>query len=333
MSQERRERKSGSAPEPKPFVWIPIREQQAPRKAAPVGFEEFRNLTGRLDASFVVESDYLHIGSGAFEFDQKAGSDQPDVWHTFYRRCGQICVPGTSLKGSVRSIVEAITNSCISQAANAENVPTTHRRCPEDAKQVCFCCSLFGRTGWRGRVHFADALPEGMPQLEVVKISELWGPRKYEGRKFYSGTRVQRLRDKVPARNHRFVEAVLKGTKFRTSIFFENVAEEELGVVFHGLGWDVNANGQLVSAMMPKVGGAKPRCFGRVRWTLPTIRLWQVQNAKLMLRSTQYSAQDAIQFIINCLGKCKKANLLIVQTWNTLVQQLGTESQCPRGLY
>lgn len=100
--------------EPKPFVLVPI-PQKEPQKSKAVTFEKFNGLTGQLDLKFKVVAEYLFVGSGVYEFNPNAKYDCPDVWHTFYRRNGQICVPGTSLKGSIRAIVEAISNSCISQ--------------------------------------------------------------------------------------------------------------------------------------------------------------------------------------------------------------------------
>jgi hypothetical protein len=100
--------------EPKPFALIPI-PTQAPDRKPVVTHEKFTGLTGRLELSFTVASEYLFVGSGAYEFDPNARGDRPDVWYTFYRRNGKLCVPGTSIKGAIRAIVEAISNSCVSQ--------------------------------------------------------------------------------------------------------------------------------------------------------------------------------------------------------------------------
>jgi hypothetical protein len=100
--------------EPKPFVLIDIPSYSPERKPATT-HEKFAGLTGRLELTFTVVSEYLFVGSGAYEFDPNARGDRPDVWYTFYRRNGQLCVPGTSIKGAIRAIVEAISNSCVSQ--------------------------------------------------------------------------------------------------------------------------------------------------------------------------------------------------------------------------
>jgi CRISPR/Cas system CSM-associated protein Csm3 (group 7 of RAMP superfamily) len=96
---------------------------------------------------------------------------------------GQPVVPGTSLKGAMRSIYEAITHSCVwnGQTAYKENPeklpralqprgyprdvivrierppPSLAARCDPKALALCPACGLFGALGYRGRVGFQDA--------------------------------------------------------------------------------------------------------------------------------------------------------------------------------
>ncbi|MCS7015036.1 MAG: RAMP superfamily CRISPR-associated protein [Gemmatales bacterium] len=328
MSQPSSRRQASS---PKPFVWIPVSGK--PRKSAPTGLEVFRQLTGRLDVSFSVESAYLYVGSGAYDFKPGARQDEPEVWYTFYRRHGQLCVPGTSLKGAIRALVEAMSNSCISQAGSREYVQPSHQRCGENDQQVCVSCNLFGRTGWRGRVHFADALPEQEVKTQIVKINELWPPRLTRGRKFYSGQQFQSLGNLRPERNHRFVEAVPRGTNFRTTVFFENVRPEELGLVCCGLGWDVDAQGKLVNWLYPKVGGAKPRCFGMIRFLAPSLKLWSLERGRMQLGRSELSGQQLLEYLGRCIQQCKASDLFDKNAWETLCNELKKGIACPRGLY
>lgn len=319
-------------PPPKPFIWLPL-PQQAPRKHSPTGLEVFRERTGRLDVSFVVESAYLYVGSGGYDFKPNAKQTEPDVWYTFYRRAGQLCVPGTSLKGAIRSIVEAISNSCVSQSGSNEYLRPTHTRCPVNDNQVCISCSLFGRTGWRGRVHFADATPAQKIETKVVKISDLWPPRNTQGRKFYAGGQFQSLGNLTPEGNHRFVEGVVKGSRLNTSIYFENVTSEELGLVFCALGWDVDAQGQLVNAFYPRVGGAKPRCFGIVRFTAPIVTLWGLQKSQLQLTREKKTGKDALAFVAECIAQCKKSSYFMADAWQLLLEGFKKPDPCPQELY
>jgi CRISPR/Cas system CSM-associated protein Csm3 (group 7 of RAMP superfamily) len=92
--------------EPKPFVLIEI-PSRAPERKPATTHEKFAGLTGRLELTFTVVSEYLFVGSGAYGFDPNARGDRPDVWYTFYRCNGRLCVPGTSIKGAIRAIVES----------------------------------------------------------------------------------------------------------------------------------------------------------------------------------------------------------------------------------
>ncbi len=319
--------------EPKPFIWIHI-PREAPQRSAPATHERFTGLTGKLGLSFTVVSEYLFIGSGSYEFDPKARGDRPDVWYTFYRRNEQICVPGTSLKGAIRAIVEAISNSCISQYRRRrdERVSPYHKPC-QSMKKLCPACRLFGTTGFRGRVHFADALPAAEAGPTVVKISELWEPRISRGRKFYEVKQVPELPDSRPQRNCRFVEAMPKETRFCTTLHFENLIQAELGLLFHALGWQVTEGDFDPHAFTPKLGGAKPRCFGAVEFNPLQLMLWKKSQSGLL--QAENLGQDPMKNLLTrCLEEARKTRILHEPSWQQLIKGMQKQSRsCPRELY
>lgn len=326
--------------EPKPFVWVPV-PSEAPQRSKPTTHERFTGRTGKLELTFTVVSEYLFVGSGAYEFDPNHRNQRPDVWYTFYRRNGQICVPGTSIKGAIRAIVEVISNSCVPQSRRSERVPETHspKRCQvnkEDPRKssLCTTCRLFGLTGLRGRVHFADALPVGRVEPAVIKVGELWEPRNYNGRKFYEVKLVPQLPDKRPQRNFRFVEAVPKETRFNTTLHFENLAEAELGLLAYALGWKPREE-VFDRAFTPKLGGAKPRCLGAVRFEPDRLALLEIQKSGLL--QSRAVEQDALfSFLVRCMEAAiqPKTGLLHEPSWRQLVKGLQDKSQtCPREMY
>lgn len=319
--------------EPKPFSLVPI-PTEAPKRSKAVTFEKFRGLTGQMDLEFEVVSEYLFVGSGGYEFDPNAKGDRPDVWHTFYRRNGQICIPGTSLKGSIRAIVEAISNSCVSQTRRSEQVRSKdHQRCEfksVDRSQLCPSCRLFGTTGLRGRANFTDAMLVGNVSLVKVKIAELWEPRRAQNaRRFYEVKAFQRLPNQQPERNCRFVEAVPKGTKFRTILCFENLDESELGLIFHALGWKADDE-----SFTPKLGGAKPRCFGAVKFEPKQLRLWKMSDLTSLPKPEVKEGDALIGFVKRCMIACQNSDLLHKPSWETFVHNMKPKSDaCPRGNY
>jgi len=328
--------------EPKPFVLIDIPSTPPERKPATT-HEKFAGLTGRLELTFTVVSEYLFVGSGAYGFDPNAQGDRPDVWYTFYRRNGQLCVPGTSIKGAIRAIVEAISNSCVSQSREHERRLTELDKAhlPAECKvpdSLCPACRLFGVTGFRGKVSFADALPIGPIQTKRVKIAELWhhDPKRIRrldrARRFYEQKRFEEFRNLSPERGRWFVEAVPVNSAFKTTLFFENLSIEELGMLFHALGWAVEGE-RVIIAFAPKVGGAKPRCFGSVQFNPIGLHLWG-GNLGGLLTPQIATGKEVLPFLSRCLQECRGSRLLHSESWEALRHGFQLQSEpCPREVY
>ncbi len=319
--------------EPKPFVWIPL-PKDPPQRSQPTTHERFSGLTGKLELTFTVVSEYLFVGSGAYEFDPNHNNQRPDVWYTFYRRNGQIWVPGTSIKGAIRAIVEAISNSCVSQFRpnKGERVPPSHQPCRR-SNELCPACRLFGMTGLRGRVHFSDAFPEGQVRLQIVKIGELWEPSSYSGRKFYEVKRAPQIADRRPQRNFRFVEAVPKGTRFRATLHLENLSEAEVGLIAYALGWDVEREGAVL-AFSPKLGGAKPRCFGAVEFEPVCAVWWRPREGSKLPVPMRQDQRPLLSLLCRCMEAARAQRLLHESSWKSLVKNMRPqETSCPREVY
>jgi len=328
-------RRGPSIREPKPYALVKIPRDHPEKKEAPT-HERFHNLTGKLELDIIVVSEYLFVGSGDYEVNLREGREEPDVWYTFYRRNGQICIPGTSIKGSIRSILEAISNSCVSQFRGNEvgSINISHRPCRGD--KLCPACRIFGTTGYRGRLNFSDSfLHDGFreDQIEIVKIPELWEPKRFQdARRFYKTKQFQPLPNKRPERNFRFVEALRKGTKIQTTMQFENLAEEELGLVFHALGWKLEGE-KINNAFWPKLGGAKPRCLGAVKFEARRLQLLS-PTASAWLSSQIKEGTELLNFLVKCMKECRKKGLIHQKSWEELVSALRPENtKCPTGGY
>lgn len=318
--------------EPKPFFWISLKTP--PRKETPPFHDAFRNLSGRMELEVEVLSDYLYVGSGAIWLDP-----QNRAYYAFARRDDQLAIPGTGLKGPVRGIVEAISNSCVRQSMRNENAPA-HRSCGEVKREqessttLCPACRLFGTTGYRGRVHFADATPVGQVKPEIVKIADLWPPRQARGRKFYEAKAFRTLENQRPERNHRFLEAVPKGKRFATTLFFENANMAEMGLIVRalGLGRHPEKAETVVYAVPVKMGGAKPRCLGAVRFHPKQIALLPMTAAgffQALARGGEIHplAQTILEWLHD-------DTLLDQAAWQQFQQEARQQQDfCPKGLY
>ncbi len=322
--------------EPKPFFWIDIEKENPPKKARPTLHQRFEALSGRMTLEIEVISEYLYVGSGLLELDEKERA-----YYTFARRNRQLVIPATGIKGAVRSVVEMISNSCVSQTTQKERgrLPYSHSRCQKVARGeevragLCPACRLFGTTGYRGRVHFVDAIPVGEASTEIVKISDLWPPRQSKSRKFYQSKTFERQDDR-PEKNHRFLEVVPNKTCFTTTLFFENVSLAEMGLLVRAIGLEciVERKDEVVCAFPIKLGGAKPRCLGAVFFHPKNIRLISNAAEGLFQALSEGGRSSSVQATL--LEWLKDKTMLDGKAWERFSQEARVKAEpCPKELY
>ncbi len=196
---------------------------------------------------------------------------------------------GSSLRGMVRSVYEAATNSCLPLAAvtgtslkagqKVEYRFTDlgeHQRC-RSAKELCPACRLFGviegdEVHARGRVAFSDAVLAAEDKLETtdVPLAELSGPKPHHGgiygkdgtpdgpiagRKLYYHHEPRSSETATRSfRANDIAEYAPPGARFRFSVSFQNLTLQELGDLRHCLALEPNLG--------HKIGMAKPLGFG-----------------------------------------------------------------------
>jgi CRISPR/Cas system CSM-associated protein Csm3 (group 7 of RAMP superfamily) len=305
--------------EPNPFAYVNIHSgiEKSEYLAQDRFFEG--KFTGKLEIELRVSSEYLFVGSGNYNLREK----DKLVYYSFFRTNGKIVIPGTSTKGAVRSVLEAISNSCVSQAGRRENYTHTHKKCefkPEKEKvALCRACKLFGTTGYAGRANFSDALPERI-DIEIEKIHELFPPKKNKGkRKFYQNKKFNPVGNRRPEKNYRFVEAVKKESIFQTYLSFQNLTKEELALLFYAMGIDQDYR--------IKVGGAKPRCFGTVRFIPINLKLWTDP-----LEKAKEQSGEGLKIFTSEVLACD--NLVVPELLNQFREEISKPDElCPKGAY
>ena len=324
--------------EPAPFFWIALEKEPSRQPLDSHALHDaFNGWTGWLDLEIEVYSDYLYVGSG--QIDLVPGREQ--ARYTFARRDGKLVIPATSIKGAVRSVFEAITNSCVSQRGRRERMrSTSHIACglvrkgQERQKSLCPACRVFGTTGYRGRVHFSDAEPVGEIQTTTIKISDLWPPRRTQGRKFYE-TKAFQKQDLRPQRNTRFLEVVPKDFKFRTALRFENLSEAELGALMRALGLAPHTEdtSRVVYAFPLKLGGAKPRCLGSVYFRPKQVRIVASPQQSWVQGLLQPSGKG--QLVPTLATWLQDTALVDMEAWEKFraYAQPKMDKSCPKGAY
>lgn len=161
-------------------------------------------------------------------------------------------LPGSSIKGTLRTLVESLTGG--------------DWRSDDPEAEMSVASSLFGmvgqaRTSFRGRVGFDDALPAAGSSLRLT-IEDL--PAPYEPRpQKRTGPRVYGA--SLGRQGNIPYLVVERGSRLRTRCMFQNLDEQELGLLARVMG--------LHERLCPRLGGGKFAGLGRMRFHLLGARL------------------------------------------------------------
>ena len=254
-------------PAPKPFAFVPL-PNSVDRKR-PIGHERYheKHITGQIHGTIEALSP-IHIGSGIIDLGQNV-----DLIKTAVRTGTNIVIPGSSLKGAIRSVLEAISKSCVCKIANNTKVGTIFRfknklkqfcEC-SDKSRLCVACRMFGAMEFQGNIAIQDA-PHIEGKIVTKLVPPLHRPQCYKTdnrnrpmRKFYMHGEVASGRTPI--------EACEVGSKFRFVVNFNNLTKAELGLFFTALGHHSEYPFKL------KIGGAKPVCFGSIDFQIDEIHV------------------------------------------------------------
>ena len=302
----------------KPYDFVPFPKGRPDRKQG-AGQDKLnpRLLSGTLELTLHTLTP-VHVGSGYSDFI-KAGdreylaalqASKPIREEGTTRR--RYLIPGSSIKGAVRSIVEAITRSCIriTQGRHRPYIPQGYGGCMS-VNDLCIACRLFGAQDYQGHVSFEDAVaPRG--SLVLLGTPLLWTPARggrglpprylerdrAKGRKFYRHARPPTGADPRAC--------IKSGAELPLRIHFLNLSEAELGVLFTALGLHPDHPFPI------KLGGGKPVGLGSVQIILNRVTLLQgVDALKATGRLGQaktLAGDDLNDFLTQCANA---ANALI----------------------
>lgn len=284
------------SPLPKPYEFIPL-PQGRPTTDPPAGHHRYRdgNLTGTLTATIVARSP-VHVASGLLK---QTHDQQYRIVKAHFRTGGKPAIPGTSLKGCIRSIAEAITRSSV-QITRARELPREYQPSRQIDK-LDIAQRIFGALGYQGMVRFGDAVLENgittiVPSVQLFRprsesVDTYFDGREPRGRKFYMHGKL--------ARGNLPLEACPIDSRFGLRMDFENITPGELGLVLIALGLGEKR-------FLPKLGGAKPACLGTI----------EISNASLTVLDTQtaYSDFDVAPKTLAIQGVLEAAKPLVLNT-------------------
>lgn len=293
------------------YVYVNL---ERPEREKVTGHDRPQGITGIATFGMKVTSEYLFVGDGRQDY-----SDQyQESYQRFFRSKGQLIVPGSTLKGAVRCVAEAISASCVSVLSwNDRRILNRYPICrvPRGTENIRICpaCQIFGTTGYKGHISFSDALPDESIESKIIKIAELWGPRRLiPKRKFYKSGQYTELEDQSPEENYRYIEAVPKDSIFVFDLFFENAQESDLSLIFHSMG--INQNFEI------KVGGAKPRCLGNVSFEARRVRV-----IEQLILSKEKDPEDFMDKIL------RNEHLIKSERLKELTKNVSSKLECTGG--
>lgn len=159
----------------KPYEFVPLLEQCKRTKYSSHNRMERGTYSGKLKLKMEILSP-LHIGSKQQEYDENG-----NVMKSQMRRNGNIVIPGSSFKGAVRAIAEAVSYSCAVKlpdvALKKILPPENNEPCLDINKGLCITCSIFGMMSkagsYKGKVDFGEfVFSSGSTKYEEIPSLE-----------------------------------------------------------------------------------------------------------------------------------------------------------------
>ena len=186
------------------------------------------------------------------------------------RRAGVPVIPGTGIKGAIRTYFEMLTRACV--LFSEGNRPTCK------SSKACPACALFGCLGLQGRISFSDAVPvaEDAVEVTIAKVFPAWEPKGRPGGEFRIYDHFPAIGDPHRPAPEKIGREVYLGT-FRTRLWFRNLEPGEFGRLLAAMGLSPD----LSSRFFPRLGGAKYDGFGAVEVKPHGLRLMPPQRQTL----------------------------------------------------
>ncbi|MBG1271218.1 RAMP superfamily CRISPR-associated protein [Nostoc sp. WHI] len=265
----------------KPYKFVSF-PPEGSRLERPAGHDKFdkNGLHGTLFLSLKVETS-LHVSTGVVVPGNDIAARVSLIKTMVQGIDKHLVIQGSSLKGCIRSVYEAISRSCICKTkADFRKLPEgygTECDIKKNRNQVCDACRIFGALNLQGFLEFNDVKCENIG-FNTGFMPSLYRPRpepgsayfdargKVAGRKFYYHTicAIEKGQNQGIA-----IQQAAREYTFTTQLQFKNIKPEELGTLFVVLGQDSNYPIAL------KVGGGKPIGMGTMTVEVSQARILQ----------------------------------------------------------
>jgi CRISPR/Cas system CSM-associated protein Csm3 (group 7 of RAMP superfamily) len=267
-----------------PYDFVPLDLSQPPERRKPVWHNALTPDAahpGKLYSGYL----YLDIKAETPLFIRDADSPVQDPRRPgqhIRNKQGETILPGSSLKGLVRSVVETLCNGCLTgYEGKPYPAPANFSPCQENTR-LCISCRLFGMMPkqrraavFLGKVSAEDALvyKDTRAFYEPIYTSVLSAPKPLHqafylnqqgmiaGRKFYFHQDELRTIDRLlPVRTvgyrNQYIQPLKEGTWFSGRLNFRSLEADEFAALLLAL--------TLEADMRHKIGYGKPLGLGSI---------------------------------------------------------------------
>jgi CRISPR/Cas system CSM-associated protein Csm3 (group 7 of RAMP superfamily) len=341
-------------PPPKPYQLIPFAAGQ-PRREKPAGHDRAfeQRLTGWLEIELEALTP-VHVASGITDFVKAGGRRQLalvqvsiDRFHDDepYRVISKAILPGSSIKGAIRSLAEALSPSCLLVLGRSTRSAAPRRLAAcGGARSLCPVCRLFGTQDYQGQLSFEDAIvPDGA--LSLLGTPLLWQPARSQGRGLpgrylarneAKGRKLYEHREPATGPDPRL--AIKEGTRIPLRLNFSNLAGAELGLLMTALGQHPD------SPFFVKLGAGKPVGLGSIGVRIKTVVLASgagaVKRAGRIGRARdvgeRLESRGLVEQIKKWTEEAQEEEILLASQLKAVAQALRRENlhvAAPTGLY
>ena len=219
-------------------------------------------------------------------------------------------IRGTALRGTIRSVAEAASRSCLAlfdghyerwTVDYRSRLPGAYRHC-EPGDQLCPACRLFGTVGgtlagFAGAVSISDATADAdaAPLGERITVSAIQSPKPHHaafylnesgepaGRKFYYHHPNGPTATIERSRFTRTVQPLTAGSSLAFTLSYRNLSDDDLQLLLYAL--------LLEPEMGHKLGMGKPIGLGSVVLELYTAQNTSERDAALGRPATELSGE------------------------------------------
>jgi len=277
-----------------PYDFVRIDWKWPPERRAPIWHHRLFGVSGACLYSGYLDVE-IYVETPLFIATHTASSDPQMPDSCMQNARGEYIIPGSSLKGMLRSLVETLGNGCLAlfdgdyerrKVDYNREVPAAFQRCTHNT-DLCIACRIFGMLGVRGgifqgKVNIGDAViyPSKTYLHEPVYINPLMEPRPHHasfyldeshryiaGRKYYfhhspasllhlETKDAQNAHQRIGRRAKRYIQPFGCETAFRFRIDFTSLERDEFAALLFAVALEEN--------MRHKLGYGKPLGLGTV---------------------------------------------------------------------